>query len=347
MAARRALVIAGPGSMSLQDVAEATPGQGEAAIRPAYVGICGTDLELLAGDVDPAFVCYPLVPGHEWSGTVEAVGPGVTGLEPGQRVIVEGVIPCRACARCIRGETNLCEHYDELGFTRPGAAAEQVIVPAQLVHVLADSVSMPEAALAEPAAVAWRALGRGRPWPGERVAVVGDGTIGLIAAHLASLFSPAEVVVHGLRADQAGLATGLGASGFVAWSPDHSATGSDAAGAGRFDLVIEAAGTPAAVESAIALARRGGRVVLVGLAGNGVAARLPIDQVVNNDLQLSASFSYTSGAWSEVASLLSSGQVRLGPLITHRFPLHAYAAAYQVLRNGAGPRGKVLLEVTP
>jgi L-iditol 2-dehydrogenase len=325
MAARRALVIARPGSMHLEEVAEAVPGSGEVAIRPAYVGICGTDLELLAGDVDPAYVRYPLVPGHEWSGKVESVGSGVTGLEPGQRVIVEGIVPCRVCARCIRGETNLCEQYDELGFTRPGAAAEQVIVPAQLVHVLASSVSMQEAALAEPAAVAWRAIGRGRPVPGERVAIVGDGTIGLIAAHLVD----------------------LGASAFEVWSHDQSAKGSDPAGAGRFDLVIEAAGTPSAAESAIALARRGGRVVLVGLAGACAAARLPIDQVINNDLQISASFAYTSGVWSDVANLLSFGQVRLGPLITHRFALDAFATAYQALRDGAGPRGKVLLEVAP
>ncbi|HXW43539.1 MAG TPA: alcohol dehydrogenase catalytic domain-containing protein [Streptosporangiaceae bacterium] len=346
MPAHRALVITGPGSMSLQSVADAAPGPAEAAVRPAYVGICGTDLELLAGDVDPDYVRYPLVPGHEWSGIVEATGPGVTGLEPGQRVIVEGIVPCRVCARCIRGETNLCEHYDELGFTRAGAAADQVIVPAQLVHVLAPSVSMPEAALAEPAAVAWRALGRGRPRPGERVAVVGDGTVGLIAAHLAGLSSPAEVVVHGLRADQAGLAAALGATGFEVSSADQGAAHGTAR-AGRYDLVIEAAGTPAAVESAIRLARRGGRIVLLGLAGNGATARLPIDDVVNNDLQISASFGYTSGAWSEVANLLSSGSVRLGPLITHRFPLDAYAAAYQALRDGGGPRGKVLLEVTP
>jgi 2-desacetyl-2-hydroxyethyl bacteriochlorophyllide A dehydrogenase len=353
MGTRRALVIPEPGSMGLQDVAEAEPGPGEVAIRPVHVGICGTDLELLAGDVDPAYVRYPLVPGHEWSGVVEAVGPGVTGLAVGQNVIAEGVIPCRRCAHCARGETNLCETYDELGFTRPGAAADQVIVPAQVVHVLGDSVSMLEAALAEPAAVAWRGITRDPPRPGARVAVVGDGTVALIAAHLAGLFSPAEVVVHGLRPGQAGLAADLGATAFEISGPGlpEDARGQGAAAAparsGPFDLVIEAAGTAAAVESAIALARRGGRVILLGLAGNGVTARLPVDDVVNNDLRISASFAYTSAAWAELAGLLSSGQIRLGPLITHRFPLHRFEDAYRALRDPAGPRGKVMLDVTP
>jgi L-iditol 2-dehydrogenase len=331
-----ALVIAEPGSMNLREVPEPAPGPGEVAVRPAHVGICGTDLELLAGDVDPAYVRYPLIPGHEWSGVIAATGPGATGLHPGDRVIAEGIIPCRICARCIRGETNLCETYDELGFTRPGAAARQVIVPAPVVHVLPASVGLAEAALAEPAAVAWRALGRGDPGPGDRVAVVGDGTVGLIVAHLAGLFSPAEVVVYGRRPGQARLAEDLGATGFE--TADSAETG--------FDLVVEAAGTPTAVETAIRLARRGGRVVLVGLAGNDVTARFPIDVAVNNDLRVSASFAYTSAAWAQIAGLLRAGRIKLGPLITHRFQLEDYAQAYEALRDGSEPRGKVLLEVT-
>jgi L-iditol 2-dehydrogenase len=331
----RALVITSPGIMSLQDAAELIPGPGEVVARPVYTGICGTDLELLAGVVDPAYTRYPLVPGHEWSGTIESVGPGVTGLEPGQPVIAEGIIPDRVCAECVRGHTNLCLVYDELGFTRAGAAADQVLLPAQVVHVLGEQVSLLDAALAEPAAVAWRAIGRGRPRPGERIAVVGDGTLALVTTHLLRLFSPAELIVCGQRPAQAGLAAELGATGF-----DVTVS------AGRFDLVIEAAGTAGAVERALGLARRGGRVVLVGLAGNDVKARLPIDDVINNDLLISASFAYTSAAWAEVTALLSAGQIRLSPLITHRFPLEAYEEAYQVLRSSSGPRGKVILDVS-
>jgi 2-desacetyl-2-hydroxyethyl bacteriochlorophyllide A dehydrogenase len=335
MADRRALVITSPGIMSLHDVAELSPGPGEVVARPVHTGICGTDLELLAGVVDPAYTRYPLVPGHEWSGIIESVGPGVTGLKPSQPVIAEGIIPDRVCAQCVQGHTNLCLVYDELGFTRAGAAADQVLLPAQVVHVLGEQVSLLDAALAEPAAVAWRAIGRGQPRPGERIAVVGDGTLALITTHLLRLFSPAELIVCGQRPAQAGLAAELGATGF-----DITVS------SGRFDLVIEAAGTAGAVERALGLGRRGGRVVLVGLAGNGVKAGLPIDDVVNNDLLISASFAYTSAAWAEVTALLSAGQIRLSPLITHRFPLEAYEEAYQMLRSSSGPRGKVILDVS-
>ena len=344
MAAHRALVITEPGVIALHDVAALVPGPGEVVARPAYVGVCGTDLELLDGVVDPAYVRYPLVPGHEWSGLIEAVGPGVTALTPGQPVIAEGIIPDRTCAQCARGNTNLCLTYDEIGFTRAGAAADQLLLPAQVVHPLAaqpgaPAVSLADAALAEPAAVAWRGITRGQPRPGERIAVVGDGTVGLITAHLLRLYSPSELVVFGQRPDQAGLAVEVGATAFELAGPADPPA--------EFDLVIEAAGKPAAVEAAIALARRGGRVVLLGLAGNGVKAGLPIDDVVNNDLAITASFGYTSAAWAEVAGLLRAGKIHLAPLITHRFPLEAYPDAYRTLRDAAGPRGKVLLEVNP
>jgi L-iditol 2-dehydrogenase len=200
VADRRALVIASPGSIALEAVPELVPGPGEVVARPVHTGICGTDLELLAGVVDPAYVRYPLVPGHEWSGVVEAVGPGVTGLEPGQPVIAEGIIPDRVCAECVAGHTNLCLVYDELGFTRAGAAADQVLFPAQVVHELGGSVSLLEAALAEPAAVAWRAIGRGRPRPGERVAVVGDDL--LISASFAYTSAAWAEVTALLRSGQ-------------------------------------------------------------------------------------------------------------------------------------------------
>jgi 2-desacetyl-2-hydroxyethyl bacteriochlorophyllide A dehydrogenase len=333
----RALVISEPTSIKLEEARPLVPGDGEIIARPAFVGVCGTDLELLDGVVDPAYVRYPLVPGHEWAGVVSSVGAGVSGLEPGQAVISEGIIPDRICAQCVRGNTNLCAVYDEIGFTRAGAAADQLLLPAGVVHALPAGVDLAEAALAEPAAVAWRGISRVQPRPGERIAVVGDGTVGLITAHLLRLFSPAALVVVGQRPDQAGLARALGATAFEL----AGAAGLD----GGFDLVVEAAGAPAAVESAFRLARRGGRVLLLGLAGNGVKASLPIDDVVNNDLVITASFGYTSAAWAEVTGLLSASSLRLGALITHRFPLPEYADAYATLRHAAGPRGKVLIEV--
>jgi 2-desacetyl-2-hydroxyethyl bacteriochlorophyllide A dehydrogenase len=332
---RRALVVSQPGTVGVLERPPLAPGPGEVVVRPSYCGLCGTDLELLTGDVDPAFVVYPLTLGHEWSGTVESVGDGVRGVEPGDRCVAECIIPCGQCASCFEGATNTCEVYDELGFTREGGASDQVVVPARLVHRLTAGVSLLDAALVEPASVVFRGLQKAAPRPGGRAVVIGDGTIALLAAHLVVLWSPREVVVVGRRTEQHDLALAVGATHFT----------TDDAEASNADLVIEAAGATAAVETAIRAARRGGTVVLLGLPPTGRTVELPADLLVNNDLTLAASFGYTSAAWAGVVELLVAGQIAPGRIVTHRYPLERFEDAFAVLATPSGPRGKVLLEI--
>jgi 2-desacetyl-2-hydroxyethyl bacteriochlorophyllide A dehydrogenase len=332
---RRALVIERPGEIAVVERARLEPGPGEVVIQPAACGVCATDLELWRGLLDPAYVRYPLTLGHEWSGIVEVVGDGVTRVAPGDRVVAECIVPCGHCARCRVGATNTCETYDELGFTREGGASDQVLVPARLAHRLEPDVPLIDAALTEPASVVFRGLEKSPPFPGERVLVVGDGTIGLLAAHLATLWSPAEIVVQGLRPEQEQLALAAGATRFTV--EDDS---------GAFDLVIEAAGATAATLRAITAARRGGRVLLLGLPPTDQVLELPADLLVNNDLTVSASFGYTSGAWGRVVALLNAGRIAPGQIVTHRFPLEQFADALAALEARDGPRGKVMLDIT-
>jgi threonine dehydrogenase-like Zn-dependent dehydrogenase len=168
------------------------------------------------------------------------------------------------------------------------------------------------------------------------VLVIGDGTIGLLAAYLVGLWSPATVEMIGRRPEQARLAESVGVTRF-ATSDERTAT---------FDLVIEAAGVPESVAAAIAAARRGGTVGLLGLPPTGAAIELPADLLVNNDLTIAASFGYTSASWRRVVDLLNAGRVRPGRIVTHRFPLEAYTQAFSTLEAPEGARGKVLLEIT-
>jgi threonine dehydrogenase-like Zn-dependent dehydrogenase len=331
---RRALVVDGLGSIGLAERNDLVPGPGEVVVRPAYCGLCGTDLELLRGEVDAAFVRYPLTLGHEWSGVVESVGEGVAGIEPGMRCVAEGIIPCGHCGSCRAGATNVCETYDEVGFTREGAAGDQVAVPARVVHVLSDGVPLLDAALVEPSAVVLTGLEKAHPRPGLRTLVVGDGTIALLAVLLARLWSPGELVVAGRRPEQEELALALGATAFT--------TGPPPAG---FDLAVEAAGTTAAAETAIGALRRGGTALLIGLPPSGSTLTLPADMLVNDDLSIVASFGYTSAAWTRVVSLLNSGSFRPGRLVTHRFALADFERAFAELTAPSGARGKVLLEL--
>jgi 2-desacetyl-2-hydroxyethyl bacteriochlorophyllide A dehydrogenase len=330
----RALRVHPPAAAAFSDLPFPRPRPGEVLVRPRAVGLCGTDLELIDGVVDPAYVRYPLVLGHEWSGVVESTGPGVTGFTPGDHVVGEGIVPCGHCAPCRSGATNLCETYDEFGFTRDGAAADAIIVPAVLLHRLAGTVDLAEAALVEPASVVLRALRRAVPAPGIRALVVGDGTIGLLSAHLLGLWSPAVVDMVGRRPAQEPLAEAAGVSAFLLEPP-----------AGNYDLVVEAAGVPESVEAAVEAAGRGGTVVLLGLAGHGRTAALPIDDLVNKDLSVLGSFAYTSSAWRNVVSLLNAGRIAPGFLITHRYPLTEAEKAIDTLRRSTGARGKIMLEI--
>jgi len=321
-----ALVVRAPGEVALEERAAPAPGPDEVLIRPDVVGLCGTDLDIVAGRVDPAYTRYPLVLGHEWSGTVAS----------GSRVVAEGIVPCGHCARCREGQTNLCATYDELGFTRDGAAGGQLAVATSLVHAIAPGVSAEDAALVEPASVVYRALAGSKVAPGCRALVVGDGTVALLAVRLLGLWSPGEVVMLGRREGQAVLASAAGAARFE--------TSPAAAGRG-YDLVVEAAGSTGAVLTALAAARRGGSVLLLGLPPHGETAAVPVDDLVNNDLTVRGSFGYTSSAWRDVVALLNSGRLELAFLVTHRFGLADWKQALDALRGTDSPRGKVLLEV--
>lgn len=210
--------------------------------------------------------------------------------------------------------------------------------PGELVHPLAEGVSAESGALVEPAAVVLRALLRVGPRPGLRVLVVGDGTVGLLAVTLVRLWSPASVTLLGARPEQRALAAAAGADRFLTRAEEVG---------GGYDLVIEAAGVPAAVSTALRSPVRGGTVILLGLAGTGVAAPLLIDDLVNADVTVVGSFSYTASAWAGAVDLLNSGRLDLGFLVTHRFPLEQWAQAVATLRSTDEARGKVILEISP
>ncbi|HET9089147.1 MAG TPA: alcohol dehydrogenase catalytic domain-containing protein [Acidimicrobiales bacterium] len=318
----------------VRDWPEPTAAAGEILVEPLLVGVCGTDLEIIDHTIDPAYVRHPLVIGHEWVGRLReghALGP------TGTHVVVEGVLTCGRCPECRRGDTNRCVVYDEIGFTRPGALADLVKVPACAVHVLAEHVSNDDAVLVEPMAVVWRALTRLAIPDGARVAVVGDGTVALLTAHLVRRFAPSRVVVVGRRGAQRDLALRAGADDFLITPPPET-----------FDLVIEAAGVATAVSDALSLAARGAQVILLGLPAHGTTVPLAPDHLVNNDIILQGSFSYTRAAWAAVVELVNRGELSPGFLITHRFSLDDADDAVRALRGPLGeaePRGKVVVRV--
>jgi L-iditol 2-dehydrogenase len=343
----KAVLIERPHEVAWVELETPTVGPGEMLVRSHAAGVCRTDLEILHGALAGDLVRFPLVPGHEWSGTVAELGDGVTDLDVGDRVVCEGMIPCNRCRRCKEGATQLCLNYDQIGFTRQGGYGEYVRVPSHVVHRLPAGVSFAAGVLVEPASCVQRALERARPRPGDTVGVVGIGTLGSLAVTLAGLYSPGALVAYGAREEELGFARGLGATTTVHVSEQDAVATTHAEQGGGLDVVIETAGSVAAVELATRLVRPGGRVVLLGVAGAGKTLELPADRIMLADIDVIGSCSYSTSAWSSVLRLLERGLVDFDPIVTHRFPADRFEEAFAVLEERKGTVAKVLLEHAP
>jgi L-iditol 2-dehydrogenase len=313
----RHAVLTGPGALELRPAPAPEPGPHDLVVRPDAVGICGTDLELLSGAMTyltSGFARYPIVPGHEWTGVVAAVGAQVDGFAAGDRVVGEVPIGCGTCAQCAAGRYHLCPRRTETGIAgREGAMATSLVFPASSAHRVPPGVDPADAAMVEPFAVAYRGVVRSGVRPGEALAVVGGGTIGLLAALTARALGVDDVRVVEIDPDRRRFAAGLGL--------DVSAV--PAVGVPR---VVEASGTAAGVGAALEACRDGGSVVLLGLTG-APATPVDLDRVVVRDIMLQGSLG-SPGVWSDVVALVAERRVRPSALVSHRFPLDDAPAAF-------------------
>lgn len=334
----RAARIDAPGCIRVVDVPAPVPGPGEVVIDVAYAGICGSDVEIYDGSRPSPYVRYPVIPGHEWSGTVAHVGGGVHESLVGRKVVGEGFRACGTCTRCRAADPTLCEAYDETGFTRPGAWAEQLVLPAALLHVLPDGASLLSAAGLEPAACAADAVRRAGPLEGQRVAIIGGGAVGLLAAQLVCTASPAELLVVEPDPRRAELALRMGATRTE--HPDEARRSPE-----RFDTVLEAAGATQAAQLAVSLTRRGGRVVLVGIP----AEPSPVDarELVAKRLMVDTVFGASPGAWADALQAFEAGLLDPAPLVTHVLDLAAIETALRLLASRDARVGKVLIRSQP
>jgi 2-desacetyl-2-hydroxyethyl bacteriochlorophyllide A dehydrogenase len=340
----RAIVITRPNDVALREIETPEPGPGEVRVRSVVAGVCRTDMDILTGALDTRWVRFPVVPGHEWSGVVDAVGESVTTLEPGQRVVCEGNIGCMSCARCRAGDTHLCQSYDAVGFTRSGGWGEYVVVPARILHALPEHVSFDAAALVEPGSCVVKALDRARIEPAETVGVVGVGAMGALAIRIARLRSPGTIVAYGIRDEELELATTLGADAVVNVAEQDPEAETGKLIGGGLDVVVETAGAVPAVELSTRIVREGGRVVLLGIAGQDRDVTMPADRIPLRDLTLYGSVGYTTAAWAAMVGLLREQLVDLDPIITHRFPLDRFEEAFELMDERRGVVARIVLE---
>ncbi|NQX37021.1 zinc-binding dehydrogenase [Herbiconiux sp. VKM Ac-2851] len=336
--------------LATADVPEPAPD--ELVMRVRRVGICATDLHLLEGHIgDP----FPLVPGHEFVGEVFAIGENAAdarGLSVGDRIAVEMQLPCTECDRCREGRYNLCDRDDpaaglpvgrEYGVNIPrtaapglwGGYADHLQVPAEaIVHRLPESIPWDTAALVEPVAVSFRAVQRGRVAPGDTVAIIGPGPVGLLISAAARIQGASRVVMIGTRDNRLELARRFGSDDTVnSRRVDDVRQAVVEALGGLADVVIEIAGVPDAQSLAVTLARRGGRVVLAGACGWGADVTFGSDRdLLTREIDVLPSF-LSAGGYEPSIAALAADDYPYADLVTHRFPLEQVEEAYDVVRT--------------
>jgi (R,R)-butanediol dehydrogenase/meso-butanediol dehydrogenase/diacetyl reductase len=268
----KAAVMYGQGDIRFEEVPEPEPGAGELLISVDTVGVCGTDASeygrgpgMFPIDVRHPVTGHlgPMIPGHEFAGTVVAVGDGVTGFSVGDLVVSGAGVSCGECRQCRLGNTNLCAAYSTVGLNRHGALAELVAAPASsCLNLVGRSISPDVAALGQPMAIAVHAMRRGHLAPGDRALIIGAGGIGAFITHAASAEADVDLLVADLDVDRLSVAEAMGADATHRVDPGIPLEEQLESG---FDVVYECTGRPPVLQSALALVRPGGRVVAVGI----------------------------------------------------------------------------------
>jgi L-iditol 2-dehydrogenase len=309
----RVAVLRGARDVALEERPVPVPGPGEVLVDVAAVGVCGSDVHYYEhGRIGRFVVEQPLVLGHEPSGTITAVGPGVDPARVGQRVSVEPGVPDLTCAQCLAGRYNLCPDVRFLA-TPPvdGAFAEQVVVHGAFAHPVPDAIGDDAAALLEPLSVGLWACRKGGVGPGSRVLVTGAGPIGLVAVQAARASGAAEVMVSDVNPARLRLAASLGAT--VAVDP----AGTDLADL-EPDVLLECSGVPSVIGDGIRALDRAGRAVLVGMGGDEVP--LPLSVVQERELLVTGTFRYAN-TWPTAIALVAAGRIDLDVLVTGHYGL--------------------------
>ena len=321
--AMRRVAIGGPHDLRLEPFDLAEPRPGEARLHPLAIGICGSDLHVLAGH--HPFVDYPVLPGHEIAAEVVAVGDDADAAWIGATVALEPSLACGACRACRAGRYNICESLRVMGFQAPGGMADAFNAPLDRLHRLPDALAGTVGALVEPVAVATHALRLAEesdgPLDGRDVAVIGAGTIGLLCAQVARA-AGGQVTVADLDDARRESARGFGLA-----APE---TLEERA----FDVVFECVGNEGALRGAIDASRKGATVIVAGVYGSDPKVQAGLIQ--DRELRLQGSLMYTSEDYREAIRLLATGAIDAQRMITSVHPLADVERAFEIAAAGGG-----------
>jgi L-iditol 2-dehydrogenase len=326
----RAALFYGPKDVRLETVDAPRAGAGEVIVKVEVALTCGTDLKTFQRGHPVLLKRFPSPFGHEFAGVVAEVGVGVEGFHPGMRVVAANSAPCHQCFYCRAGETNLCENLDLLN----GAYAEQIRIPAAIVRenllTIPDALSFRAAAFCEPLACVLHGLDAVQLRPGEHVAILGAGSIGLLLVQICKR-AGARVILVSRSAGKLKLARELGADAVIDLETVRSREGviRELTSHGQgVEVAIEAVGRPELWELAVALTRKGGSAILFGGCESGTTMTLETKTLHYGERKVIGVFHHTPKAIRRALELIASQQLQLDPLITDDLPLSELGNAF-------------------
>lgn len=338
----RAVIIDAPGNVRVGSVPDPIPGPDELLIRVGACGICGTDLHILAGDNPVAR--YPVIPGHEFAGEVVGLGSNVAQKNNaggiiatiGSKVAIDPTLACGQCELCRTGHINLCLNYRAIGVTTNGAMAEYVTVPVANAYLLPDSLSLRAAALIEPISCAVRGMHCLKPRSGDSFLIAGAGTMGLLLMQLALRGGASRVTMIDVNTQRLVRAETLGAT--RTYTTIQQALADEPLG---FNCVIDATGVAKVIEQAFTAVKRGGTLMIFGVASEEARISLSPFRIYNEEITIVGSMAVLS-SFQPALDLLSSGVIDAQAMLTEALSLEDFPRALDLMRRGEGVKTQVL-----
>ncbi|HWB43891.1 MAG TPA: zinc-dependent alcohol dehydrogenase family protein [Hyphomicrobiaceae bacterium] len=305
--------------MRIEDVARPVPGPREVLVRVEAAGICGSDRHMFRGEYPTAL---PVTLGHEFCGIVEAVGGEVSRLKAGDKVTADPNIACGHCAACRAGRVNLCANLQAIGVTRDGGFAEFVAMPEGQAIVLPAALDPLHSAFSEPLACCLHGLDVGRIKPGDSVAVLGGGVIGLLMVQLAHLAGASRVILSTRQAPRRELALATGATHAVDPGSGSAVAAIREIVPDGVDVALECAGVPETLSDALAVAKPGGATVLFGVMAKGRRMEIEPWDLLVREVRLEPAY-LNPHTHQRAADMIADGVLRLDPLISRMVGLEA------------------------
>ncbi|MFI0236876.1 zinc-dependent alcohol dehydrogenase family protein [Streptomyces sp. NPDC016845] len=321
----KAAIVESVGKVVVGEVPDPTPGPRDVVVEVAACGLCGTDLHIRQGEFAPTL---PVVPGHEFAGTVAEVGSAVTEVRVGDRVAVDPSLHCHECRFCRAGRGNLCERWAAIGVTTAGGAAQYALAPVANCVRLPDHVRTQDAALIEPLSCAVRGYDVLRSRLASHVLIYGSGTMGLMMLELAKRTGAASVDVVDLNPERLATAKQLGVSASAA-NPDELDRPEG------WDVVIDATGNAAAIQDGLGRVAKAGTFLQFGVAD--YATRVEIDpyRIYNQEITITGSMAVLH-SYERAAELFAGGVLDPEVFISDRLPLDQYPQALDQFASGVG-----------